>query len=103
MQGSRWVKEVKVGSGMFAQNQCWTEERETALVSLPIGSLDGRSVMPSHLFPITGLASDHQTGPLVLPRKDCGLELSVKLGLEPLEIPVMCPKDWLFCGVCSCW
>ena len=44
---------------------------------LPIGSSDGRSDMSSHLFPITGLASDRPTGPLVLPGKDCGLESNI--------------------------
>ena len=37
---------------------------------LPIGSLDGRSGMPSHLFSITGLASDHTAGPLVISGKE---------------------------------
>ena len=35
-----------------------------------MGSPDGRSVIPSHIFPISGLASDHPVGPVVISWKD---------------------------------
>ena len=48
--------------------------------------------------PISGLASDHPTVPILVPGKDCDVGLSVMYWFIPLVVPVTCPTSWPWLG-----
>ena len=58
-------------------------------------------MLPFHVDPSIGLASDHPTVPLVVPLNDSGMGLSVLDRLKPLVIPAMRPEGWPQPGVAA--